>query len=102
MHVNLVQEHKAFLSLTSLFPSVHMHIWLGRKRLFGRLRSVFICACEQQDPGGSQIAGSITHTNSESSTLLSPYSEIRFWIPLALQPDQSADLQPPLQHTDEA
>lgn len=24
------------------------------------------------------------------------------WIPLALQFDQSADLQPPLQHTDEA
>lgn len=55
-----------------------------------------VCVCKRKDPGRSQIATAITHTNSESSTLLSPYSEIRLGIPLALQFDQSADLQPPL------
>jgi len=57
---------------------------------------------KQKDPSRSQIANAIAHTNSASSTLLSPYSEIRLWIPLAVQFDQSVDLQPPLQHTDEA
>lgn len=66
------------------------------------LLCVLLCVCEQRNPGRSQIATAITHPNSESSTLLSPYSEIRLWIPSALQLDQSADLQPPLQHTDEA
>lgn len=111
VHVNLLQEHKAFLSLIGLpFPlspdciykDVHVHMVLQERCYSAVYACVYICACKQQDPGGSQIAGAITHTNSESSTLLSPYSEIRFWNPLALQPDQSADLQPPLQHTDEA
>lgn len=66
------------------------------------VHAVCNCVCKSKVPGRSQIAAAITHTNSESSTLQSPYSEIRLWIPLALQFDQSADLQPLLQHTDEA
>lgn len=93
----------SLISLTfHLFsPQVYVKVYVyicvfGKERL---CRCVCVCVCV---PGRSQIAAAITHTNSESSTLLSPYSEIRLWIPLALQFDQSADLQPPLQHTDEA
>ena len=94
------------ISLTfHLFPLVDVRLYVykcvfGKERLCWYVRPV--CICVQEDPGRSPIAVAIAHTYSESSTLLSPYSEIRLWIPLALQFDQSADLQPPLQHTDEA
>lgn len=73
---------------------------LGKVRLFWYV-CVFVFI-EGKNPGRSQIPSAITHTISESSTLLSPYSEIRLWIPLALLFDQSTDLQTPLQYTDEA
>lgn len=95
------QSHIPSFSL-SIYEGLRVHVCLDERDYAGMCTLCVFAFCKRKDTGRSQIATAITHTNGESSTLLSPYSEIRLWIPLALQFDQSADLQPPLQHTDEA